>query len=134
MALMSPPILVADATAVVFRFSQRQATVNAQVRFFTDAAGLVELLPVGTGSRNVTATNSASAFEGEFADPGTTLTDFVSAIDSGTLTGMVDGTWYEFNFGSGMGNVILSAAVNVTPGGALSYRIIVDTAGSSALA
>lgn len=133
MALMSPPILVAASTAVAFTFSQRMPSVNVQVRFFTDAEGLIELAPVGTGSRDVTATNSATAFEGQFSDPGTTLT-FTSAINGGTLSAMVDGTWYELDLGSNMGNVIIAAAPNVTPGGAVSYRIIVDTAGSSALA
>ena len=134
MALMSPPILVADATAVAFSFAQRVASVNVQVRFFTDAAGLVSLSPVGTGSRDVVATNVASAFQGPFSFPETTLSGFVSAIDGGSLSAMKDGTWYELGLGSGMGNVIIAAASNVTPGGAVTYRIIVDTAGSSALA
>lgn len=133
MALMSPPILVGASTAVAFTFSQRQSSVNVQVRFFTDTAGLVELAPLGTGSRDVTATNSSSAFQGPFSNPGTTLS-FVSDINGGTLTGMVDGKWYELDLGANMGNVILVAAPNVSPGTAASYRIIVDVAGSSALA
>ena len=45
-----------------------------------------------------------------------------------------DGKWYEIDLGSGMGNVTLVAAPTVTPGTATVYRIIVDAAGSSALA
>ena len=134
MALMSPPILVAASTAVEFAFSQRQASVNAQVRFYTDAAGLVELSPLGTGSRDFTATNTSSAFQGQFSDPGTELRNFASNIDGGTLAAAADGKWYEIDLGSGMGNVTLVAAPNVTPGTATTYRIIVDAAGSSALA
>ena len=133
MALMSPPILVAASTAVAFTFAQRQSSVNVQVRFFTDAAGLVELSPLGTGSRDVTAINTASAFEGQFADPGTVL-GFTSDINGGTLAAMADGKWYELGLGAGMGNVTIAAAPNTTPGTAVSYRIIVDTAGSSTLA
>jgi hypothetical protein len=134
MALMSPPILVAASTAIKFSFSQRQASVNAQVRFYTDAAGLVELAPLGTGSRAVTATNTATAFEGLFSSPGATLSNFDNDINGGTITAAVDGRWYEIALGSGMGNLTLVAAPNVTPGTAVTYRIIVDAAGSSQLA
>jgi hypothetical protein len=129
---MSPPIAVAAATAVKFTFSQYRSLVNAQVRFYTDAAGLLPLA-VGTGSRDITATNTAEAFEGPFTSPGTAET-IVSGINGGTIVGAVDGTWYELDLGGGMQNVTLAAAANVTPGTAVSYRIFVDSPGSSALA
>lgn len=133
MALMSPPILVAAATAVKFSFLQYQRSVNVQTRFYTDAAGLVPLA-IGTGARDITATNTASAYEGQFADPGTTESSFVSSIDGGAISAAVDGRWYELGLGGGMQNVTLTAAVNVSPGTAVSYRIFVDAPGSSALA
>lgn len=130
MALMSPPILVAAATAVTFSFSGYRSNVNVQVRFYTDAEGLVPLA-IGTGSRDLTATNTSSAFQGSIVSPGTEET-FVSNIDGGTLTAAVDGTWYELGLGGSMQNITLAAAANVNPGTAVSYRIFVDSPGSSA--
>lgn len=134
MALMSPPILVAASTAVKFTFSQRQLSANVQVRFFTDVDGLISLSPLGTGSRDITATNTSTAFQGLFSTPGTTLENLISNIDDGVLTAAADGMWHEILLGSGMGNITLVAVANVTPITAVTYRLIVDAAGSSQLA
>lgn len=128
--MMSAPIAVASATAYKFSFAGYQASVNVQVKFYTDAAGTTPLAPLGTGSRDITATNTSTAFEGQFRNPTPTQT-FDSTIDDGTITGAVDGRWYEIPLGSGMQNVTLVAVANVTPGTAVSYRLIVDTQGSS---
>lgn len=133
MALMSPPILVAASTAVFFDFAQYRLTVNAQVRFYTDAAGETELTPRGTGSRDITATNTSTAHQGAFSFPEATQT-FNSDIDNGTIAAAVDGRWYELDLGGGMQNVTLTAAPNVTPVTAVTYRIVVDAPGDSALA
>lgn len=132
MALMSPPIAVADATPVNFDFSQYRASVNVQTRFYSDAAGLVEVTP-GTGSRDISATNVSTAYEGDFSDPGTVIEDFVSAIDGGAIAGAVDGRWYELTLGGGLDNVTLTAAANTTPGTAVTYRVFVDAPGSSSV-
>lgn len=133
MALMSPPIANADATAVTFTFAQYRTSVNVQVRFYTDAAGTAEMGTRGTGTRDVTATNTSTAYEGNFANPGTTQ-PFVSDIDNGTIAAMVSEEWNEISLGGGMQNVTLVATVDVDAPGSVVYRIIVDAAGSSALA
>ena len=133
MALLSPPILEAASTAVRFDFSQYRLAVNVQVRYYTDAAGTVEVTPLETGSRNITATNTSTGYEGLFRSPGVPQT-FNSNINNGTIAAAADGRWYELSLGGGLQNVTLVAAPNVPPGGAVSYRIIVDAPGDSALA
>lgn len=131
MALMSPPIAVADATAVRFDFSRYRDTVNVQVRFYSDAAGETELSPLGTGSRDLAITNTSTAFAGAFANPEVTQT-FDSDVVS--LAAVADGLWTEVDLGGGMNNITVTAAVDVSPGTAVTYRIIVDAPGSSAFA
>jgi len=136
MALIGPPIPVADATSVLFDFRNYQRSVNAQVRFYTDLAGLVPLSPTGTGSRDITTTNTSSGYEGAFSNPVElpTVSPFVSTIENGVIAAAVDGQWYEILLGGGMQNVTLSSAAVVTPGTAVSYRLIVDSNGDSRLA
>jgi hypothetical protein len=133
MALMSPPIAVADATPVLFSFSGYRTSCNVQVRFYTDADGIVSLSPLGTGSRALAFTNTSSAFEGAFADPGTEET-FNSNINGSAVAAAVDGTWYKVDLLAGLQNLTIASAANVTPGTAVTYRIIVDVQGSSGLA
>jgi hypothetical protein len=134
MALMSPPIAVGDSTEVFYEFRLRERTINVQYRFYTDTEGEVELTPAGAGLRVVTATNTSNAFEGPFSRPVDTQEDLESSINNGTLASAVDARWYEFFLGSGMSNVTISAAPDTTPGGAVTYRVIVDAPGSSRLA
>lgn len=131
MALMSPPIAVASAALVRFSFRQFRSSVNVQVVFYSDAEGTAQIAG-GTGLRDVTAYNESDAFEGPFTDR-TAQQSFVSTIDEGTLLGMVDLRWYQLFLGAGMQNVLLSGAVNVNPGGAVTYRIVVESAGESEL-
>lgn len=131
MAMMSGPIAVASATAYKFTFSGYQTSVNVQMKFYTDAAGETALAPLGTGSRDITATTTTSAFQGSFRNPEPATQTFTSNINGGSISAAVDGRWYELALGSGMQNVTLAAAANVTPGTAVSYRIIVDASGSS---
>jgi hypothetical protein len=133
MALMSDPIAVADATAATFKFTYFRASVNVQVRFYTTLAAepADQLSPRGTGSRDIAVTNVTGAFSGDSTIPTQVLREFTSDIDGGTITAMVDGKWYELALGGGMGQLTIAAVANTTPGTALSYRIIVDAAGSS---
>lgn len=133
MALMSDPIPVAGATPATFKFVNFRSAVNVQVRFYTTlaAAPADQLSPRGTGSRDLTATNVSSAFSGGSTSPTEVLRDFTSDINNGTIVAMADGRWYELALGGGMGQITLVAAANVTPGAALSYRIIVDAEGAS---
>lgn len=131
MAIMSPPILVAAATPINFVLRRRLVAVNIQVRFYTDADGLVEVGTRGTGSRDITATNISSAFEGVFGNPTRVVPNIVSDLENGTVTAMVDGKWIELLLGgAGLGQLTIAAATNTNPAGATSYRIIVDAEGS----
>lgn len=133
MALMSDPIPVADATPATFKFTYFRSAVNVQVRFYTTLAAepADQLSPRGTGSRDLTATNVSSAFSGGSTSPDEVLRNFTSDINGGSIVAMADGRWYELGLGGGMGQITLAAAANVTPGTALSYRVIVDADGSS---
>lgn len=130
---MSPPIAVADATAVTFTFKHYLTSVNAQVRFYTDADGTTQMGTRGTGTRDVTATNTSTAYEGPFTNP-TPTQEFDSDINGGTITAMVSEKWYELDLGGGMQNVTLTAVSNVDAPGSATYRIIVDAPGGSELA
>jgi len=126
MAVMSPPILVANSDAQVFQFKGSVATCNVQVRFFSDDAGTVEIAP-GTGSRDITATTLVSAYEGPAGRPTAVVTDVLTDLELGTLAAAVDGVEYALDFGSGVPNVRLVAAPNTTPGGAVTYRVYVES-------
>lgn len=132
MSLISPPILVAAATPVNFTFRERRTVVNVQVRFYTDAAGTVEMGTRGTGTRDLTATNSSSGYQGAFSNP-TAIGPFTSNINNGAIVAMVSETWYELALGGGMGQLTLVAAANVDAPGSLSYRIIADSEGDSSV-
>ena len=129
MALMSAPILVADSTAVSFPFRLQRSAVSIQVRFYTDAEGLAEMGTRGTGTRDVTVTNTSTGYEGPFKAPVVVVPSFVSNIDGGVLAAMVSETWYELDLGSGLGEVTVVAVPNVDAPGSLTYRIIVDAEG-----
>jgi hypothetical protein len=133
MALMSDPIPVADETPASFKFENFRASVNVQVRFYTTLAAepADQLSPRGTGSRDITATNVSSAFSGGTISPTSVLRGFTSDINGGALVAAADGSWYELGLGGGMGQVTLTSAAVVTPGTALSYRLIVDAIGAS---
>jgi hypothetical protein len=130
MAVMSPPLAVADATPVNFSFRLWKSSVNVQLRFYTDADGTVEVGTRGTGQRDVTATNTTSAYEGPFSDPALVVPSLVSDINGGTITNMVDGKWYEIELGSGMGQLTLAAVSDVDPVGSVTYRVIAEAEGS----
>ena len=126
MAVMSPPIPVASSDAQIFQFKGLVDTCNVQVRFFSDAAGTVEIAP-GTGSRDITATTLVSAYEGPAGRPTAVVTDVLTGLDRGTLAAAVDGVEYALDFGAGAPNVRLVVAPNVTPGGAATYRVYVSS-------
>jgi hypothetical protein len=132
MSLISPPILVAAATPVNFTLRNRRTSCNVQVRFYTDAAGTVEMGTRGTGTRDLTATNSSSGYQGSFSAP-TAIGPFTSNINGGAITAMISETWYELGLGSGMGQLTLVAVANVNAPGSASYRIIVDSEGDSSV-
>ena len=134
MALMSDPILVADATPWSFAFSNYRSSVSVQVRFFTDLAGLVEVGSRGTGSRDLTAWNVSSAYSGKSTKPTATLRNFTSDLTNGTITGVPDGRWTELLLDGGLGQVTIAAVANTPVGGSVTYRIIVDAEGHSSAA
>lgn len=131
---MSPPIAVADATPVTFRFDLWQTSALVQVRFYTDAAATeaAQLSPLGTGSRNITASMTVTALQDEDS-PGDAQIFAGGNIDGAApLVAVPDGKWEEIDLGSGSKNLTIVSAANVTPGSAVSYRIIVSPAvGSS---
>ena len=131
MALMSDPIPVADADAWSFTFSNYISSVSVQVRFFTDLAGETELSPLGTGSRDLTATSRSTAYSGRQTRPTASLA-LVSNLPNGTIVAQPDGEWTALLLGGGLGQVTIAAAVNVTPGTAVTYRIVVEADGYSA--
>lgn len=133
MALMSPPIAVAASTAVSFSFGQYLSSVNVEVRFYTDAAGTAQMGTRGTGTRDLTAINTSTAYEGPFRNPVDTQT-FVSDINGGSITAAVSERSYELALGGGMQNVTITAAPNVNAPGSATYRIIVDAPGGSEFA
>jgi len=131
---MSPAIPVAASTPASFTFSLRKLSCNVQFRFYTDAAGSegADYSPRGTGSRNLTATASTTSFEGSVQSPTTVFYQpFTSDIANGTFPAMPDGQWFELGLGSGAGQVTIVATPDVTPGGAVSYRVFVDADGAS---
>jgi hypothetical protein len=128
---MSGPIAVADATPWSFQFVNFRTAVNVMVRFYTDAAGTVDVGTLGTGSRDVTATNVSAAYQGNATRPTETMRDIACNIYNGTVTAMPDGQWREFSLGGGLGQITIAAAANVNPGGALAYRIFVEAVGTS---
>ena len=130
MALMSDPILVAASTPWSFAFSNYRSSVSVQVRFFTDANGLVEVGTRGTGSRDLTATSVSRAYSGRSTNP-TAVLSLVSDLSSSTISALPDGQWAELLLDGGLGQVTIVAAPNVTPGGAITYRIIVEADGYS---
>lgn len=126
---MSPPIAVADATPVHFSFRLWKPSCNVQIRFFTDAEGTIEVGTLGTGQRDLTVTNTASAYEGPFSDP-TARATFVSNLTNGVIANVVDGKWIEVPFGSGMGNMTIVAAADSNPIGSATYRVIAEVEGT----
>lgn len=126
---MSAPILVANATPWRFDFSGPVGSANVMIVFYNTlaAADGDQITPYGTGSRDLTATTAFSAYRGEFRSPGE-VHEFTPNIFGGTIAAVSDGLLREIEFGSGLRNVIISAAANTTPGGALTYRIVVPTA------
>jgi hypothetical protein len=129
MALMSPPIAVADATPVKFSFRMWRSSCNVQIRFYTDLAGTAEVATRGTGQRDVTGTNTTSAYEGTFTSPTTIVPVLVTDVPGATVANMVDGKWYSLDLGSGMGQLTLAAVADVNPGGAVTYRVIAEVEG-----
>lgn len=134
MALMSPPIPVADATPVHFDLASYVPSANVAVHFFTDAEGMTAVAAPASGTRDVTASINWTAREGSFRSPGEVL-EFTSFMNDGSIPGMVSATAYELSFGRGAQHITLVAVQNADPVDATTYRIIVDGhgAGSSEL-
>lgn len=127
MSYAGPAIAVGSPVATRFNFNDRRLAVNVQLRFFTDADGLVSLAG-GTGSATLTATHSAPMFRGSRRDP--------EQIDAGAnvestfamtaIAGAVDGEWQELTLGGGTSSVVITPSALVVPGSAVTYSIIVD--------
>lgn len=120
MAVASPALPLASTDAQAFTFSRR-TVLNVQVRFYLDAAGTVPIA-AGTGSRDLTATNVTPVFVERVA----IHAPVENAIDGGTRAGCVGGTWYLLGLGGGLQQANIAASGGVDPGGAASYRIVVD--------
>lgn len=130
MALVGPAIPVGAPVATTFDFPQYRVAVNAQIRFFSDAAGLVPIA-YGTGSATLTATNRTAFVRGPRTDPsfigGVSGTAIESGYAGGTIAGAVGGVWQEFTLGAGSTSLTITPSVIVPPGGAVTYAIVIDT-------
>lgn len=134
MALVSPPIPVADDTPLDCELTIRRLSVNVQFRYYSDAAGTLEVVPRGGGTRDLVATNRASGFVGDFRNPTAVIAPFVSDVEGGTLSTAVSERWYELNLGSGFGQLTITAAgLGADAPGAATYRIVVDADGKSSI-
>ena len=130
MSFAGPAIAVGSPVATRFNFNDRRLAVNVQIRYFSDAAGLATIAG-GTGSATLTATHSAVMFRGtRNAATDATLIDGGAVVDStftsAAVVGAVDGEWQEFALGGGTSVIVVTPSVLVTPGGAVSYSIVVD--------
>lgn len=92
-----------------------------QVRFYSDAAGQTAIA-AGTGARDLVVTMQSDVY----ADDGYRERGLESDLDGGTLAGCVGGTYYEVLLADGAQNITVTASGGSDPGGAVTYRIIVD--------
>ena len=127
MSYAGPAIAVGSPVATRFNFNVTRGAVNVQIRFFSDAAGLVTIAG-GTGSATLTATHSATMFRGSRLDPERidAGADVDSTFNSTPIAGAVDGEWQEFALGGGTSVVVITPSVIAAPGGAVTYSIVVD--------
>lgn len=127
MSYAGPAIAVGSPTGSRFNFNDRRLAVNVQIRFFSDASGLVTIAG-GTGSATLTATHEATMFRGSRRDP--------EQIDAGAnvestfamtaATGCVDGEWQEITLGGGTSSIVITPSSLALPAGAVTYSIVVD--------
>lgn len=129
--VLGPAIPVAAPTATRCDFRAHVDGVNIQIRFFSDAAGLVPIAP-GSGSATLTATSEAFAYRsprsrGERvpAAGGRVASQWVSPA----IVGAVGGVWNLLGLGGGTDTVTVTPSLIVPPGGAVSYSIGFDCDG-----
>ena len=119
MAIASAATPVASTTPIEFRFANRKS-VKAQIRFYSDAAGLVKIA-AGTGTRSVVVTTSDLVI-----CPEDSYTEELVSGYAGGATAVTDGDWYEFFFADGAIRASFACSPGVDPGGAVSYRVILS--------
>ena len=119
MAIASAAQPVLSTTPVEFRFDNRKV-VKAQIRFYSDAAGLVKIA-AGTGTRSVVVTTSDLVI-----CPDDDYTETLDSGYAGGATAVTDGDWYEFAFADGAIRASFACSGGVDPAGAVTYRVILS--------
>lgn len=132
MSFAGPAIPVGSPTSTRFNLERVHDSVNVQIRFFSDAEGLVPIAP-GAGSATLTATHEATMMRGtpispELIDSGAQV---LSAFSSGAIVGAAAATWQELALGGGTATVTITPSALVLPPGAVTYSIVIDTEGRS---
>ena len=132
MSFAGPAVPVGAPTSTRFNFERPLGSVNVQIRFFSDAAGLVPIAP-GVGSATLTATHEATMFRGTFGNP-ERISDGVQVLSSfagGAIVAAAAATWQELALGGGTATVSITPSVLVLPPGAVTYSIVLDTEAKS---
>jgi len=127
MALASAAVPIATVDEWQSFSINRRQIVSVQIRFYSDALGTVAI----EASAGGTATLNLRTVEPVYVSPNTPTSyrdTLTSNLSSGPLALAAGATWYAAGFGSGVQDLQMSANTIVPPGGALSYRLIVNEA------
>ncbi len=132
MSFAGPAIPVGSPTSTRFNLERPLTAVNVQIRFFSDAAGLVPIAP-GAGTATLTATHEATMMRGTPISPEliNSGAQVLSAFSSGSIVGAAAATWQELALGGGTATVTITPSALVPPPGAVTYSIVIDTEGRS---
>lgn len=129
--VLGPAIPIASPTATRCDFRAHVDAVNVQIRFFTDADGLVPIAP-GTGSATLTSTSDAVAYRSP-RSAGERVPVSGDRVQShwvsAAIVGAVGGTWNVMDLGAGTDTLTITPSVIVPPGGAVTYSIGFDCDG-----
>jgi hypothetical protein len=126
MSYAGAAVLVGAPEGTRFNFNHVVEKVNVQIRFFSDAAGLVTIAGP-TGSATLTVTHSASMWRGTQREP-VRIDDganVISAFTSTVYTLVPDGKWQSVDLGGGASSIVVTPSV-ILSGAAVSYSIVVD--------
>jgi hypothetical protein len=126
MSYAGSAVLVGAPEGTRFNFNRTLMEVNVQIRYFSDAAGLVPIAS-GSGSATLTVTHSASMWRGTNAAPvriadGDNVT---STFTSAAFVAVVDGKWQPVDLGGGASTITVTPSA-LAAGAAVSYSIVVD--------
>lgn len=126
MSYAGAAVLVGAPEGTRFNFNHVVEKVNIQIRFFSDADGLVTIAGP-TGSATLTVTHSATMWRGTQREPvridnGANVD---SAFDMTAIAAAPDGEWQPIDLGGGASSIVVTPSVIVS-GAAVSYSIVVD--------